>query len=249
MCHAMKECITISSDYRKTPVPIDDIAYITVDGRKTKITKGDGTVLRTNRSLRDIFDQLPKETFSNINRGIVVSKRYVQDEKGGVLTMTDGTLFRRRVRSDRAPKPQKKKVSLPEASHISCPSKTLGQWLDQFPLPLLLMELVYPSGGGVEFLVRYCSREMAKLESVTPSEVQNQSIRLFPHMGKGKWMALFADVAINGSTRVIEDALEESGKYLRLHCYRPQTGYCACVLTDLTKENNLVKELFQRENL
>lgn len=244
----MKECITIQSDYRKAQVPIDDIAYITVDGRKTKITKGDGSVLRTNRSLRDIFAQLPQETFSNINRGIVVSKRYVQDEKDGVLTMTDGTQFRRRVRSDRAPKPQRKKLPLQEAPHTPCPSKVLGQWLDQFPLPLLMMELVYPSGGGVEFLVRYCSREMAKLESVSPSEVQDQSIGRFPHMGKSKWMALFADVAINGSTRIIEDALEDSGKYLQLHCYQPQPGYCACVLTDLTKENNLVKELFRSEN-
>jgi hypothetical protein len=239
--------ITIQSDYRKTQVPIDDIAYITVEGRKTKITRKDGSVLRTNRSLKDVFALLPQETFSNINRGIVVSKRYVQDEKDGVLTMTDGTQFRRRVRNDRAPKPQKKKA-LQEVPRVPCPSKTLGQWLDQFPLPLLVMELVYPSGGGVEFLVRYCSREMAKLESISPSEVLDQSIGRFPHLGKSKWMALFADVAINGSTRLIEDALEDTGKYLQLHCYRPQPGYCACVLTDLTKETNLVKELFRREN-
>ena len=58
-------------------------------------------------------------------------------------------------------------------------------------------------------------------------------------------MAIFADVAIHGGSRVIEDVLEDSGKYMQLRCYQPQPGFCCCVLTDLTKENNLVQELFR----
>ena len=44
---------------------------------------------------------------------------------------------------------------------------------------------------------------------------------------------------------MIEDVLEDSGKYMQLRCYQPQPGFCCCVLTDLTKENNLVQELFR----
>lgn len=245
-CSSMNDILTVQVDYRKAQIPVDDIAYVTVEGRKTKITRSDGSALRTNRSLKDVYALLPQDVFSNINRGIVISKRYVQDEKNGVLTMTDGTQFRRRVRSDRAPKPQNKKAPHPDQNHVPCPTATLESWLNNMPMPMLVMELVYKT-GGMDFVVRFCNREMARLEAVSPQEILNQSISAFPQMGSPKWMAIFADVALHGSTRSIEDAMEGSGQYMLLRCYQPQPGYCACILTDLTRENNLIRELFRQE--
>ena len=94
----MKAVLTVHADYRKAQIPADDIAYITVENRKTKITRGSGAVLRTNQSLKDVFAQLPEDTFLNINRGIIVSKKFIESVKNGVITMMDGTQFRRRVR-------------------------------------------------------------------------------------------------------------------------------------------------------
>lgn len=242
----MSETLTVQVDYRKAQIPVDDIAYITVEGRKTKITKGDGCALRTNRSLKDVYALLPQDTFSNINRGIVISKRYVQNEKNGLITMTDGTQFRRRVRSDRAPKPTKRTATPLELNHTPCPAPTLEAWLNNMPLPMLVMELVYKT-GGMDFVVRFCNGEMARLEAVSPQEILNESISAFPQMGSPKWMAIFADVAIHGGTRTIEDAMEGSGQYMVLRCYQPQPGYCACLLTDLTRENHLIRELFRQE--
>lgn len=248
MCKCLKETLTVQADYRKAQIPVDDIVYITVEGRKTKITRSDGSAVRTNRSLKDVYGDLPEDTFSNINRGIVVSKRYIKDEANGVITMTDGTQFRRRVRSDRAPKPQKKKPIHPEAPHVQCPAPMLGQWLDQLPVPMLIMELVYgKTGSGMDFLVRYCNREMARLEGIVPQEVQDGSVSQLPNIGSAKWMAVFADVALSGSSRVIEDALEGSEKYMQLRCFRPQPGFCCCILTDLTRENHIIRELFRQE--
>lgn len=238
----MTKTLTVQSDYRKAQIPVDDIAYITVEDRKTKITRSDGSFLRTNRSLKDVYAQLPEEMFSNINRGIVVSKKYIKAERDGAVTMTDGTEFRRRVRSDRIPKRPKRTV---ETSHAVCPTGTLSQWLDGLPMPMLIMELVH-SSGGVDFLVRYISREMAQLECVTVEEGADQSVLQLKNVGNPKWMTIFADVAIHGGTRVIENALEDSGKYMQLRCYQPQPGFCACVLTDLTKETSLVQELFRK---
>lgn len=244
----MNKMLTVQADYRKAQIPVDDIVYITVEGRKTKITRSDGSAVRTNRSLKDVYGDLPEDTFSNINRGIVVSKRYIKDETDGVITMTDGTQFRRRVRSDRAPKVQKKKPVHPEAPHIQCPAEMLGQWLDQLPMPMLIMELVYgKSGTGMDFLVRYCNREMARLEGVDPQEVMSGSVSLLPSIGSAKWMAVFADVALSGSSHVIENALEGSQKYMQLRCFQPQPGFCCCILSDLTRENHIIRELFRQE--
>ena len=238
----MKAVLTVHADYRKAQIPADDIAYITVEDRKTKITRGSGAVLRTNQSLKDVFAQLPEDTFLNINRGIIVSKKFIELEKNGVITMMDGTQFRRRVRSDRMPK--RPKPAPRQEKHVVCPAEVLGRWLDPMPMPMLVMELVY-GAGGVDFRIRYLSREMARLESVTMEEALDQSVLKLSNVGSPRWMAIFADVAIHGGSRVIEDVLEGSGKYMQLRCYQPQPGFCGCVLTDLTKENNLVQELFR----
>ena len=238
----MKAVLTVHADYRKAQIPADDIAYITVEDRKTKITRGSGAVLRTNQSLKDVFAQLPEDTFLNINRGIIVSKKFIESEKNGVITMMDGTQFRRRVRSDRMPK--RPKPAPRQEKHVVCPAEVLGQWREPMPMPMLVMELVY-GAGGVDFRIRYLSREMARLESVTMEEALDQSVLKLSNVGSPRWMAIFADVAIHGGSRVIEDVLEGSGKYMQLRCYQPQPGFCGCVLTDLTKENNLVQELFR----
>ena len=141
----MKAVLTVHADYRKAQIPADDIAYITVEDRKTKITRGSGAVLRTNQSLKDVFAQLPEDTFLNINRGIIVSKKFIESEKNGVITMMDGTQFRRRVRSDRMPK--RPKPAPRQEKHVVCPAEVLGQWLDPMPMPMLVMELVYGAGG------------------------------------------------------------------------------------------------------
>ena len=88
-----KRYLTVQADYHKVLVPLDEIMYLTIDGRKTKITRKDGSFVRTNRSMKDIYAELPEELFSSINRGIVVSRGFVKHEKNGFITMKDGTVF------------------------------------------------------------------------------------------------------------------------------------------------------------
>ena len=237
--------LTVQSDYHKVRVPVEDIVYITIEGRKSRIMRADGSTLYTNRSLKDIYAELPDELFSNINRGIVISNKYIDHEQGGVVTMTDGTAFRRRVRSDRVPHTKAVKPSVGDEKKV-CPAETLGQWLGTLPMPACVMEMVYRSRGrGVEFLLRYCNSAMEELEGVALTEVKDKPLEQLPVVGHAKWLTIFADVAVNGSSRMMEDVWE-NGTFFRLCCYQPQPGFCALVMTDLTKENRLVQELFQR---
>lgn len=237
--------LTVQSDYRKVQVPVDDILYITIENRKTKITRLDGSTLCTNRSLKDIYAELPETQFTSINRGIVVSVRQIRQEVGGVVTMTDGTSFRRRVRSDRLPQREKVRAQALE-DRILCPGDLMEQWVGNMPLPMCVLEMVYRSRGrGVDFQLRYCNKALEGLEQVQLSEVRDKSIEQLKGVGNAKWLTIFADVAVNGSSRTLEDVWPD-GRFLRIHCYQPQQGFCALVLTDLTRENNLVQELFQR---
>lgn len=237
--------LTVQSDYRKVQVPVDDILYITIENRKTKITRLDGSTVCTNRSLKDIYAELPEAQFSSINRGIVVAVRQIRQEVGGVVTMADGTSFRRRVRSDRLPQREKVRAQALE-DRVLCPSDLMEQWVGKMPLPMCVLEMVYRSRGrGVEFQLRYCNKALEVLEQVQLSEVRDRSIEELKGVGNAKWLTVFADVAVNGSSRTLEDVWPD-GRFLRIHCYQPQQGFCALVLTDLTRENNLVQELFQR---
>ncbi|MCI7322012.1 MAG: GGDEF domain-containing protein, partial [Lachnospiraceae bacterium] len=50
--------------------------------------------------------------------------------------------------------------------------------------------------------------------------------------GDRKWIVPYADVALNGGQRTLHDYSPEIDKILIIHCYQPQPGYCACVLTE-----------------
>ena len=140
-----KRFLTVQVDYHKVQVPVDDIMYVTVDGRKTKLSLLDGSNIRTNRALKDIYAELPEEVFTRINRGVVVSKHYVTEEQDGILTMRDGAQLKRRVRSDRltrevpAGRNEKRK---------ECPVEELNWWLGELPVPVCVMEMVYRQQGG-----------------------------------------------------------------------------------------------------
>ncbi len=45
-----------------------------------------------------------------------------------------------------------------------------------------------------------------------------------------KWLVTYADVALNGTKRIIHDYSPEINKNLTIHCFQPSPGYCACVL-------------------
>ena len=238
--------LTVQSDYHKVQVPVDEIMYITIDGRKTKITRADGSSVSTNRSLKDVFGDLPGDVFASINRGIVVSKNYVRSEKNGLLTMKDGTKFKRRVRGDRKEKPKETPV-LPAEDRKNVPVEELKLWLGELPMPVCMLELVYKGrSGSASFVVRYCNSAMEALEQVRFDEIRDRSVAAMPGVGRAKWLTVFADVAINGGVRTVEDAWDTQGRFMRLHCYQPQPGCCGVVLTDLTRENRLVEKLFHR---
>ena len=39
----------------------------------------------------------------------------------------------------------------------------------------------------------------------------------------------YADVAMNGTNRVVTDYSPEARKHLRISCFQPEPGYCACL--------------------
>lgn len=103
--------------------------------------------------------------------------------------------------------------------------------MDEMPLAYCVIELVFDEGGhGVDFIFRYCNKEMAVVEGVPVEEMLNRSFYEVFRNGDRKWLVSYADVALNGTKHTLKDFSSEIGKDLTIYCYQPEPGFCACVL-------------------
>lgn len=103
--------------------------------------------------------------------------------------------------------------------------------MDEMPLAYCVIELVFDEDGhGVDFIFRYCNKEMAVVEGVPVEEMLNRSFYEVFRNGDRKWLVSYADVALNGTKHTRKDFSPEIGKDLTIYCYQPEPGFCACVL-------------------
>ena len=100
------------------------------------------------------------------------------------------------------------------------------------PIAFCVIELVFSEEGhGIDFVFRYCNKEMEVLEGVPVEQMVNRSFyEVFPH-GDKKWVIPYAEVALNGKKRILQDYSPEIDKNITVRCYQPEQGYCACILT------------------
>lgn len=82
----------------------------------------------------------------------------------------------------------------------------------------------------MDFVFRYCNRAMEPVEGLTVEQMVDRSFyEVFPK-GDRKWIVPYADVAMNGTTRILNDYSSEVQKNLRISCFQPEPGYCACMI-------------------
>ena len=224
----------LNTYFQKHGLCAENILYIYRRDRKTVIKRMDGEEFALFIPISSILAVLPECEFLNISKGTVVCRSHIVNiSNDGVYTMSDGRTFQGRKRglsshrrlrmeigrSDTKPRPMS--MSLLEKCSL----------LDDMPLAFCVIELVFnESGHGVDFIFRYCNAEMATIEGVPVEEMLNRSFyEVFPN-GDKKWLVSYADVALNGTRHTLHDYSPEVDKYLTIHCYQPEPGYCACVL-------------------
>lgn len=172
-----------------------------------------------------------------INKGVAVNRaRVVNIGTDGVYTMSDGQTFQGRKRGLSAHRHLRKEMALnalTDAQPKTEPMTFLEKCtlLDEMPLVYCVIELVFNAEGhGVDFIFRYCNAEMAVMEGVPVEKMLNRSFYEVFRNGDKKWLVAYADVALNGTKRILHDYSPEISKYLTIYCYQPAPGFCTCVL-------------------
>lgn len=210
----------------------ENILYIYRKDRKTVIQRTDGEEFALFIPVHSILSALPESEFLSISKGIVVCRSHIVDiSKDGVYTMSDGRTFQGRKRGLSSHRRLRTEIELVGTKPQPLSMLEKCSLLDDMPLAYCIIELVFNAEGhGVDFIFRYCNAEMAVMEGVPVEEMLNRSFYEVFRNGDKKWLVAYADVALNGTKRILHDYSPEIDKYLTIHCYQPEPGYCACVL-------------------
>ena len=224
--------------FERKKIKASDIMYLTRQNPHTIITLLNEESLTTTIPMKEIASHLPADDFLNVSKGITLRKdQIVHISDDGLYTMADGSIFQGRKRNVSQHKQIRQSLNLPNTlqddadHHLPLDLLEKCSLLDEMPLAFCIIELVFDAcGHGVDFIFRYCNNEMATVEGVPVSEMINRSFYEVFKNGDKKWLVTYADVALNGTKRVIRDFSPEIGQTLTIHCYQPCPGYCACVL-------------------
>lgn len=229
--------IDILTHFKKHDISTEDIMYIYRNEKRTIIHCADGTENSSLIPIHELRNFLSESDFVDIAKGVLVNcSRIVNISDDGVYTMTDGKTFQGRKRCLSAHKRLRHEIHLdiPSVNAAFFPPMGLFEKcsvLDDMPLAYCVIELVFDENGhGVDFIFRYCNRQMAVVEGIPISEMINRSFYEVFKNGNKKWLVTYADVALNGSERIFTDFSPEIGKELKIYCYQPEPGFCSCIL-------------------
>lgn len=215
----------------------ENTLYLYRHDKKTVIHREDGEEFSSFAPVHTLLSLFPAQDFLNISKGIAVRRdRIVNISDDGVYTMPDGKTFQGRKRGLSAHRHLQKQIGLNALPDPPAPSAPLSflekcSLLDEMPLAYCIIELVFNEAGhGVDFIFRYCNAEMAVMEGVPVEQMLNRSFYEVFRNGDKKWLVAYADVALNGTKRILRDYSPEIGKDLTIYCYQPEPGFCACIL-------------------
>lgn len=207
----------------------EEIIHITREDRKARIKLIDGRTIETFKTIKNLLQSDESGNLLSINKGIVVNRNYIKSLVNHKYIMVDGEEFLSRARSS-----QKQRQIVKAAG-----GSDLGNWIeysviDKMPMAFCIIEMVFDKNGhGIDFIFRYCNKEMEKLEGKPLQYMLNKSFYEVFENGDKKWLVTYADVALNGVQKVFESFSPEINSNLRVYCYQPKPNFCACVLVKI----------------
>ena len=221
---------------RRHHIEVGDILYMTHEGQRTYLHLQDKRVIPTPIPLKTVAACFSPEDFWSIQKGVVVARRYVVSIEGkGLYTMVDGRQFQGRGRNPAEHRRRAAQLAARGAvpAGIRIPQSLVERCkiMENAPVPFCLIELVFnPEGRGVDFVFRYCNKAMEPLTDVNPNRIYDHSFYEIIRNGDRKWIVPYADVAMNGSSHVLENYSKKLERMFRIFCFQPEPGYCACLL-------------------
>lgn len=214
-----------------------DILYFIREDRKTLIYLADTRTYETYIPVKYLLASMPKGAFINITKGVVVSAQAIKSIQGSTYTMCDGRQFVGRKRGAGEHKTNRHKLENKVLPQHRTQTETIRERfsvMDNAPVPVYVIEIVFNTAGhSVDFAFRYCNSAVSSLDGFTPEELIDRTYYdVFSKIDRNR-LALYTDVAVNGTQKTLLHTKTITGKPVNLTCHQPFPGYCACILTPL----------------
>lgn len=232
----------IAKFLNKKHIDIGDIKYIVREEKKTVIYLINNKTTETFIPIKNFSDSLKPYGFISINKGIVISKSQVDKIDNGTYYLLDGRKFEGRKRTVGKHKHMSDMINAKAESLSTMDISKRFAVLDNMPLAFCVIELVFnEDNAGVDFIFRYCNKQMEIVEGKSINEMLNHSFyKVFPHADK-KWLVAYSEVAVTGKSTTFKDYSPEIDKDLLIMCFQPVEGFCACVLNPIENVSKLIK--------
>ena len=94
-----KNTLKITASHKQIIIDIDDLLYVVVQDRKSKLCFGKSEPILTNLSIRKLQEMLPADQFVLINKGVLISLAHLVEINQLDYRMSDGTVLRARVKT------------------------------------------------------------------------------------------------------------------------------------------------------
>lgn len=233
----------IAKFFNKNKINIQDIKYIIRDDKKTNIYLSNGKVVSTFIPMKNFVVELVNSNFTNINKGILVSNNLIDHIEDTIYYLKDGKKFEGRKRTTGTHKHLNELIKIKDEVLSNVDIKSKFSILDNMPAAFCVIELVFNKDGtSVDFIFRYCNKEMERVEGKTINEMIDHSFyKVFPRADK-KWLAAYSNVAVNGIPTSFKDYSPEIGKDLLIKCFQPMQGFCACLITPTEDVHKLMNK-------
>lgn len=224
---------TIKKFFDKHGIPVSDIKYIIREEGKTAIYLDSGRVVTTYHTIKDFQTNLPAESFFSPNKGVLLAGAFIVDVANGAYIMNDGRSFKYRLHNSQLHDIRLLTLGR-NLEHIHEESQTPHfSVLDKMPLGVCVLQRVDDAPGSLgTFLFCYCNGEMLRCEGWEKEDIIGHEILEFYPDTDTSVLIAFADVALNGTTRIMKACRPQLGIWVKLYCYQPFPGYCACVITE-----------------
>ena len=230
---------------KKNNIEVEHIISVYCKNQYIVISMDSGNEYSCSMLLHELKQYLPMDEFVTVRRGTIVRLSAILSiSDDGIYTMIDGKTFQGRKRFLSEHKKLRANLQLNNNYIITKPMKIEQprlpesfldkcSILDEMQIAYCIIELVFDENGhGLDFIFRYCNKQMEVLEGVAIDDMVNHSFYEVFKNGDKKWLVAYADVALNGVKRTLRDYSPEINKTLTIYCYQPEPGYCPCVLTE-----------------
>ena len=228
--------IELVVDRHHVYIGLDTIDYIVVDDKVCRIHRNDDKDLELFLQLKYFEDRLPSQHFGRVNRKCIISYRAVKsiDEK---LHMVDGAEFEISIRRLSTIKKEYKKYlqNYVEDSKPFFDVRKSYNSMNHLNMAVSVMELIIgPNGDFVDFIIRYVNDKMSQLLQISKEELIDKTLyqdfnwKILKHT-----FDTCSYVALQGKSKVFTEYNYQIRKPLKIRCYSPRYGYCACIMEEI----------------